>query len=82
MKILKYKTDTYADLQSTDTQHGAGLQPPAIQFTPASGVKLFTICCLASRDDLMTDPSAPTVLWLSPHLRLDHDLGFPNLKSH
>lgn len=61
MKILKYKADTCADLQSTDT-HGAGPQPPAIQFTPASGVKLFTIRCLASRDDVMTDPSAPISL--------------------
>lgn len=27
MKILKYKADTYTDLQSTDMQDGAGLTP-------------------------------------------------------
>lgn len=82
MKILKYKVDSCADLQSTNVQYAAGLTLLAIQFTPASGVQLFTILCSALRNNLMTDPSAPTFPWLSPNLTLDCDLPFLNLKLH
>lgn len=61
-------------------QYGASLTPLAIQFTPASVVELFTVGCLALRNDLVMGPSAHAFPWLSPNVRLDSDLGFLNLK--
>ena len=46
MKILKYKADTHADLQSGRAV-GSELVLFEIQFAPASGVEQFTRCRLA-----------------------------------